>query len=254
MSDQNQDNLGSSMTPNQKQFSHRVGAFKRYRELLSGSEGYVSWFFLELYFFLIAPLPGFIGLGLRAFFSRFLFASVGSAPAIEQGVRFRSPKNIFLGSGVIIDHGALLDSRKSNHAHPEIRLGDNCFIGSGSMIIAKGGGITLGNAVNVSTNCRIASEGPISIGNSVLVSAYCYIGPGNHIISDTNKSIMEQGMEPGKGISIGDNCWIGTRVTILDGVKIGSGSVIGAHSLVREDVPENAIVAGCPARVIRVRE
>ena len=53
------------------------------------------------------------------------------------------------------------------------------------------------------------------------------------------------------GVEIGENCWIGARVTILDGVKIGNNSVVGAHSFVNKDVPENVVVAGCPAKIIK---
>ena len=54
-------------------------------------------------------------------------------------------------------------------------------------------------------------------------------------------------------IRIGDHVWIGTSAIILDGITVGKGAVIGAGSLVNKDVPENAIVAGAPARVIRMR-
>ena len=61
-------------------------------------------------------------------------------------------------------------------------------------------------------------------------------------------------MEHGTGLVIGKNVWIGARVTILDGVKIGDNAIIGAHSFVREDVPANAVVAGVPAKLIKIRD
>jgi len=244
----------SSMTPNQRQFNAEASsAFTKYRELVSGSSLILPWLAYEFYSLFLAPLPGFLGLSLRSLFAPFFFGSVAGRVAIERGGTVRNSNNIFLGKGVIIDQNVVLDARKGKSLEPKLILGNNCFVGSNSLLLAKGGNIELGSSVNISTSCRIASEGPIKIGNSVLISSYCYIGPGNHNISDLNVSVMEQGMEKGRGVVIGNNCWLGARVTILDGVTIGDNAVIGAHSLVREDVPPNAIVAGTPAKLIKYR-
>jgi acetyltransferase-like isoleucine patch superfamily enzyme len=244
-----------SMTPNQEKYGgDSSSAFKKYRILLSGSDALIPWFILELYTAFISPLPGIIGLGLRSLYSKFIFASVKGRPAIERGVTIRNPGSITIGKGVIIDQGAVLDARRGGEHQPEISFGDNCFIGALSMVLAKGGSIHFGSGVNVSTYTRIASEGLIEIGDSVLISSYCYIGPGNHRFDDPEKPIMEQGMEQGRGIKIGSNCWIGTKVTILDGVTIGNNVIVGAHSLVKESIPDNAIVAGTPAKILKMRE
>lgn len=249
------DQTAHSMTPNQKKYGGDTSsAFKKYRILLSGSEQFFPWFILEMYTMFIAPLPGILGLGLRSLLSKSIFASVKGTPAIERGVTLRNPAHITLGKGMIIDQGAVLDARRGVDMQPEISFGDNCFIGSLSMVLAKGGSILFGSGINISTYTRIASEGPIEIGDSVLISSYCYIGPGNHRFDDPEKPIMEQGMEQGKGIKIGSNCWIGTKVTILDGVTIGNNVIIGAHSLVKDSIPDNAIVAGAPAKILKMRE
>ncbi len=244
-----------SMTPNQKAYATESGsAFKKYRILVSGSESFLPWLGVEVYNLLFAPLPGILGLGFRSVFSRLILGTVSGTPAIERSVSLRNPGNIHLGRSVIIDHDVVIDARRSQNSNPEVFIGDNVFIGGSSMILAKGGSISLGSGVNVSSYSRIASEGTVTIGASVLIASYCYIGPGNHRFDDLEKPIMEQGMEEGKGVSIGSNCWIGARATILDGVTIGDNVIIGAHSLVKDDVPDNAIVAGTPAKVIKYRD
>lgn len=77
--------------------------------------------------------------------------------------------------------------------------------------------------------------------------------PVNHKFEDLDILIKNQGLDK-KGIVIEDNVWIGANVTILDGVKIGSGSVVAAGAVVNKDVPQNTIVAGVSCRVIGERK
>jgi acetyltransferase-like isoleucine patch superfamily enzyme len=240
-------NSTTAFTPNQKAYAGS-NAFGKYITLVAGDYNPLLWIVMELYYLLVAPLPGILGLGLRGFILPILLSSTKS-PKVEKSVVIRSPSRISLGSSAIIDQSVTLDGRNGS----AIKMGARCFVGAYSLILAKGGDIIFADGVNVSSNCRIASEGKIEIGKSVLISAFCYIGPGNHNFSDTSKPIMEQGMEEGRGVIIGENSWIGAHSTILDGVKIGKNVVIGAHSLVKADVPDNAIVGGVPAKILKMR-
>jgi acetyltransferase-like isoleucine patch superfamily enzyme len=84
------------------------------------------------------------------------------------------------------------------------------------------------------------------------------LGPGvklfseNHIFSETEKTIKSQGVER-TFLTIGDDVWIGSGVTVTSGVTIGSGVVVAAGSVVTRSLPDNAVVAGVPAKVLRVR-
>jgi galactoside O-acetyltransferase len=74
-----------------------------------------------------------------------------------------------------------------------------------------------------------------------------------HRFDRTDVPIHGQGVTS-RGVVIEDNVWIGMNVSILDGVRIGNGSIVGAGAVVTKDVPANAIVVGNPARVLRFRE
>ena len=102
----------------------------------------------------------------------------------------------------------------------------------------------IGNNVLISNFCIL--DGDIRIGNKVIFGPFC------HLISDTHD--YEKDISKGKGsrrIIIGNNVWIASNVKILKGVNIGDNCVIGAGSVVDKNVPNNSIVAGIPARIIR---
>ena len=103
--------------------------------------------------------------------------------------------------------------------------------------------------------------GMVSIGNYTSISEITVIMGGNHHRGITNypfkvlrkKKEIKEDNESIKGITIGHDCWIGLGATILDGVKIGTGSIVGAGALVSKDIPPYAIAVGNPIRVIKYR-
>jgi acetyltransferase-like isoleucine patch superfamily enzyme len=134
-----------------------------------------------------------------------------------------------------------------------IHIGNNNEILFGTHILSYGGSITIGNNCSISPYSIIYGHGKgTTIGNNVLIAAHTIIIPANHIFSDKNIEINKQGLNS-KGIEISDNVWIGARVTILDGVFIGEGSVIAAGSVVTNNVESNTIVGGVPAKFIKHR-
>lgn len=76
----------------------------------------------------------------------------------------------------------------------------------------------------------------------------------NHQIKRTDIPMIDQGFSEMRPIEIGNDVWIGSRVIILGGVKIGNGAVIGAGAVVTHDIPSNAVVGGNPAKIIKMRE
>lgn len=120
----------------------------------------------------------------------------------------------------------------------------NCYFGKGSQL-------EVGSRSQLGERARIGPQ--VSIGDDVVMGPEVVIMTTSHGFDDLNRPIRLQPEPPVRSVSIGDDVWIGTRVTILPGVKIGTGAVIGACSVVTKDIPSYAVAVGNPARVIRQR-
>lgn len=111
--------------------------------------------------------------------------------------------------------------------------------------------IIIGDRSGIGENCAI--YGTCFIGDNVLMAPECIIYTINHKFMDKNKLIIDQGIDEEKPVHIGNDVWIGRRVIILPGVKVGDGSVIAAGSIVTKDVPPYTVVGGNPAKFIKER-
>jgi acetyltransferase-like isoleucine patch superfamily enzyme len=89
----------------------------------------------------------------------------------------------------------------------------------------------------------------VRIGRDTLLAAYTYLVGGDHAPEDRSRPIIEQRRQS-LGIDVGAGAWLGARVTVLDGVRIGDRAVVGAHAVVRDDVPAGATAVGIPARLV----
>lgn len=106
--------------------------------------------------------------------------------------------------------------------------------------------ITVGKNVFINACCKFQDQGGIIIGDGVLIGHNVTLATLNHNENPTKRQYIYP-----KPIKIGNNVWIGSNATILQGVTIGNGAIVGANALVTKDVPENTIVAGIPARILR---
>lgn len=111
--------------------------------------------------------------------------------------------------------------------------------------------LTIGSNSELGENCRIT--GTIVIGDDVLMGPDVVIMATSHEYQSLTTPIRLQGEAKEKPIVIGNNVWIGTRSIILPGVSVGDGCIVGAGSVVTKSFPENVIIAGVPAKVVRVR-
>lgn len=115
-----------------------------------------------------------------------------------------------------------------------------------------GSGISIGNNSGLGVDCCV--RGPLIIGDDVMMGRWCNIMTNSHETSRTDIPMNLQGSKPKKAVIIGSDVWIGNRVIILPGVKIGNGVIIGAGSVVTKDIPDFAVVGGVPAKIIKYRK
>ncbi|MDS0261338.1 acyltransferase [Haloarcula sp. S1CR25-12] len=134
----------------------------------------------------------------------------------------------------------------------EVDIAEECSIGRHSLVSPSGGTIRLGRNSLLNVSVTLLGNGGIDIGENVLIGPNTTIVAANHRFERTDEPIVSQELSA-EGITIGDNVWIGSTCTVLDGVTIGEGAVIAAGSVVTSSVPENTIVAGSPAEVIDTR-
>lgn len=181
---------------------------------------------------------------------------------------FKNPKGASLGKGVRFQYSSRLSFGKFLKVGDQVRfsalgkkgiqLGNNVSIGSYSSLIVSttlgnlGEKIQLGNNVGMGEFAYLGGAGGLEIGDNCIIGQYFSCHPENHNFSNLTEEIRWQGTTR-KGIKIGENCWIGSKVTVLDGVEIGSGCVIAAGAVVTQSFPKNSILAGVPAKIIKSR-
>lgn len=111
----------------------------------------------------------------------------------------------------------------------------------------KGVGIEIGDHVYIGPRCNLGIGGKLRIGSKTLIGADFTAISENHIFDEHSISTKEVSR---KGINVGEHCWIGHRVTILDGVSIGDNTIIGAGSVVTKSFPAGSRIAGVPAKCL----
>ncbi|MBC7387855.1 MAG: acyltransferase [Opitutaceae bacterium] len=170
------------------------------------------------------------------------------------GVRFFNARKIKLGKWVKIDDYCTLSALGTG----ELRIGNNSGIGAFSRIIIStsfnllGSHIHIGNNVGIGEYAYLGGGGGLEIGDDCIVGQYFSCHPENHNYDTVVLPVRLQGVSR-KGIKIGRDCWIGAKVTILDGVEIGDHCVIAAGAVVTKSMPACSVIGGVPAKVIKER-
>lgn len=177
----------------------------------------------------------------QSLFNRYivnLFQSYGSGISIAPSFVYMGLNNVSVGKNFRVGERLKLrtfDSWGTLKYTPQIIIGDN---------------------VNIETDCHISAINKVSIGNNVLMASFVYISDHSHGNVNDMDGIVEHPLERplySKGpIIIEDDVWLGEKVSVMPGVHIGRGAIIGANSVVTKDIPAYAVAVGAPAKVIKM--
>jgi len=225
-------------------------ALAKYRALVVGSDSWLDLLVYELVVTLTSWVPGALGLLLRQGAYRLVLGSVGRNVVFGQGVVLRHPRKIRIGDGTIVDDLVVLDAKGTSNTG--ITVGRNVFLGRATILSCKNGDIVLADDVNIGFHSEIFSGSTVSVGRHGLFAAYTYLVGGGHEFEESGTPVIRQARSS-RGIALGENVWLGAGAKVLDGVRVGRDVVVGANAVVTEDLPDGAIAAGVPARVIRRR-
>jgi len=151
---------------------------------------------------------------------------------LPQSGRLKLAKKIrgFFAKRIVLHFGKNVNIEKKASFTPGLSIGDNSGIGISSEI-----------------------NGPVTIGKNVMMGPEVVIYTSGHRFDRIDIPMMEQGSTDTEPVIIGDDVWIGRRVIIMPGVRIGTGCVIGAGAVVTKNVPDYSVVGGVPAKIIKVR-
>ena len=197
--------------------------------------------------------PGAAGLWLRQKMFPPLFRSCGKGVLFGRFVDFLSPENIVLGDRVVLNNSVTLDAGRWNLPGPGITLEDDVFIGTGTDITCGPfGAVTIQSGSNFSSFCTVRSNHPLTVGKNILVAAYCKLGNGSGRGTSPEQEVLVDPKKDKKTV-IGNGCWLGVRMQLVEGVLIGEETIVGAHACVETDLPPYAVAVGRPAGMIRDR-
>ena len=134
-----------------------------------------------------------------------------------------------------------------------LRIGRWAWIGHGCKIRVHEGEVSIGAKTVIGQECTISAYQHVSIGRECIIADRVMLIDFDHGVTEVERPIREQGIYK-RAVRVGHNVWIGYGACILRGVTVGENSIIGTSAVVTKDVPANAVVAGAPARVLRMRD
>ena len=144
-------------------------------------------------------------------------------------------------------HGNVLEMLREGR----LTIGPHAYFEPGVWLTSDAGRIAIGGGSFLNLNVMIAAVESVSLGEHCMLANGCLLTDGNHRFDDLDKPVPWQGFTSKGPVTLGDNVWLGANVVVTSGVTIGRRSVIGANSVVIDDIPEFSIAAGAPAKVLK---
>ena len=157
------------------------------------------------------------------------------------------PARIRLGDHAVLERHARL---VANGAKARIDIGDASVVFAYALLKTDGGAIHIGRFCSVHDYAVIYGYGGVHIGEDVHIASHAVLVASDHDYALLGTDRFSREMK-GEGIRIEESVWIGVNAVILDGVRIGTGSVIGAGAVVSRDIPPHSLALGVPARVVK---
>lgn len=186
---------------------------------------------------------------LRRLGYRTIVAHLGYGVEIQPGVELINACGISIGNQTKLDRDVRIRCYGNNS---KVSLGDHVYLDRGIDIKThRSGEIEIGDRTHIGPYTCLSGDS-IKIGQDCLIASQVGIYANNHIFIETASKINKQGNSY-KGITIEEDCWLGSGVKVLDGVTIGRGSIIGAGAVVTKDIPPYSIAVGVPAKVVSQR-
>jgi acetyltransferase-like isoleucine patch superfamily enzyme len=176
--------------------------------------------------------------------------SVASTASVGSTARIAGSGRLIVGDYATIEENVLIDL--GSDPNSSLVLEARSKLKCGTVIRLYGGSCSVGARTSIGEYSYVGCHGGITIGQASIFGPFCILNAASHII-DGLAEVRFLG-ETARGIKIADDVWLGARVTVLDGVSIGGGAVVGAHSLVNRSILGNLVYAGTPVKIIRTRE
>jgi len=223
-------------------------AWRRYSLFVLGLESRSRLFTYELNMLLFNSLPGALGLALRRVFFRHMFKSCGKNVNFGRNLTLRNTKNITIGDNVTVDDNAVLDGRGA--IEKGLVIGNDTIIGRGVIIQAKVGDIIIGDHCNIGSYSAIVSQGGVQIGEWTQIAGGCKISGGRFKLAldmPDGRPYTRFTMGP---IKIGQKCFLGGSVDVIDGCEIGDFSAIGTGAIVMRDIPPYSVFMPHPGMIV----
>lgn len=187
----------------------------------------------------------------RGSYLRLFIASRGVVFA-GRGVTIQFSHQVSAGKSLILEDYVLIQalSKQGVVLGDHVTIARSAVLSCTGVIANKGVGIKIGNNSAVGAFSFLGGQGGIVIGSDVIMGPQVKIFSENHNYDDPHQPIRKQGVSR-LGVTIEDNCWIGAGATLLDGVTIGTGSVVAAGAVVTQSMPAHSLIGGVPAKVIK---